>query len=280
MPDILFTFLVVIFGAFTNWVAWSRGFYRLTHVPAPAVGLKNVIAVFAIYVGMMYLVAPMVGNLLFTLSRPLTPPAGLLSFLQFLLMGGMIALFYLYSQSLEKGFFKQIWKNTARPDAKPVYVDFAMGALTWFVSIPVVFVAGKIFDLIVAASFGPQTYEQVAVHYLKTTLGSPIQLVFALLTILLLAPAIEEFLFRGCLQTFFKRHLGTKAAILLTSLCFALFHFSTSQGIGNIALIGSLFVFACFLGFIYERQSSLFASIGLHMTFNLASALQIVLGGG
>jgi membrane protease YdiL (CAAX protease family) len=71
--------------------------------------------------------------------------------------------------------------------------------------------------------------------------------------------------------------LGTKAAILLTSLAFALFHYSGSQEIGNVSLIASLFTFALFLGFIYEKQSSLFASIGLHMTFNLASALRILL---
>jgi membrane protease YdiL (CAAX protease family) len=65
-------------------------------------------------------------------------------------------------------------------------------------------------------------------------------------------------------------------AILLSALCFALFHFAPSQGIGNISLVGSLFLFALFLGFIYERQASLFASVGLHMTFNTVSTFRIL----
>ena len=90
------------------------------------------------------------------------------------------------------------------------------------------------------------------------------------------APLLEEFLFRGLFQTWIKKHLGVKAAILIASLCFALFHVSVAHGVGNLSLVPSLFVFSCFLGFIYERQKSLFASIVLHTTFNLVSTLRII----
>jgi membrane protease YdiL (CAAX protease family) len=66
-------------------------------------------------------------------------------------------------------------------------------------------------------------------------------------------------------------------AIVFSSICFSAFHFSFSQGIGNISLLFSLFVFALFLGFIYERQGSLFASISLHMTLNIVSVARILL---
>ncbi len=279
MSDVAFIFVIALFGFFANWIAYKKGFYTLTPTAAPIVFLKNIIAVFAIYLAMMYVIAPYIGNILFSLSRPMPPPPAMLSFLQFLLMSTMIAAFYWYSQSVGKGFFRQVWKNYSALNAKPIYVDIGLGMLTWILSFPVVIVVGELLDMFIYLVFGVENYEQVAVRYLKTSLGSPSQLFFAMVTILILAPAIEEFLFRGCLQTFFKRHLGTKSAILLSSLCFALFHFATSQGVGNISLIASLFVFACFLGFIYERQSSLFASIGLHMTFNLASTIRIVWGG-
>ncbi|MBI3211827.1 MAG: CPBP family intramembrane metalloprotease [Simkania negevensis] len=51
-----------------------------------------------------------------------------------------------------------------------------------------------------------------------------------------------------------------------------LFHLSSSQGVGNI----SLFIFALYLGFLYEKQCSLFASIALHMTFNSISVIRIL----
>jgi uncharacterized protein len=66
-------------------------------------------------------------------------------------------------------------------------------------------------------------------------------------------------------------------SILLASLIFAFFHFSYSQGIDNIEVITSLFVFSCFLGFVYERQQSLWASVGLHALFNAISVVLIVL---
>ncbi|MBS0616389.1 MAG: CPBP family intramembrane metalloprotease [Verrucomicrobia bacterium] len=279
MSDLAATFLIALWGIGVNWIAYKRGYYKLPQVSAPTVLFRNIIAIFLIYMGMMYIVGPFVGNMLFSLSKPMPPPAALLSFLQLFLMAALLVIFYGYAQTAGHGFFRKVWKNTSAPHAEPIYIDIAMGMMTWVLSFPFVVVVGQLLDFFIYAIFGVENYEQVAVRYLKTTMGSPSQLIFALGTILLLAPAIEEFLFRGCLQTFFKRHLGTKSAILLSSLCFALFHYASSQGVGNISLIGSLFVFACFLGFIYERQSSLFASIGLHMTFNLASAIRIVWGG-
>ncbi|MGL5263711.1 MAG: lysostaphin resistance A-like protein, partial [Candidatus Rhabdochlamydia sp.] len=120
-------------------------------------------------------------------------------------------------------------------------------------------------------------YEQVAVRYLKKSIYSPSQLIPALIMIVCAAPIIEELLFRGCLQSYLKRYMKSSLAIIFSSLCFSVFHFSFSQGIGNVSLLFSLFVFALFLGFIYERQGSLFASIGLHMTLNVVSVVRILL---
>ena len=78
--------------------------------------------------------------------------------------------------------------------------------------------------------------------------------IIALFTIIIAAPVTEEFIFRGMLQNWLKTKLGTKSAIITASACFALFHLSSSQGLGNISLALSLFSFACFLGFIYEKQ--------------------------
>jgi membrane protease YdiL (CAAX protease family) len=87
---------------------------------------------------------------------------------------------------------------------------------------------------------------------------------------------VEELLFRGTLQQFLKKYFPVKTSIAITALVFACFHYSSAQDLGNFSLIPSLFVFACFLGYTYERQGSIFASIGLHITFNLASSFQIL----
>lgn len=266
-----------VIGVFTNWFARARGFYQLHPSPSIPVHLKQVVGVFAIYLGMMLIVAPLIARMLISLASPSIPPVGMINTVQVLILVTVMASLILFCRSQGKEEMKKIWKNRAIPHCRPVYYDIGLGILTWLLSFPIVAAIGQLLDLIIYLVVGVETYEQVAVRYLKNTIASPSQLTIALLTILVVAPTIEEFLFRGCLQTYFKRHLGTKAAILMTSLCFALFHFSSSQGIGNISLIGSLFVFALFLGFIYERQSSLFASIGLHMTFNFASAMRILM---
>lgn len=172
---------------------------------------------------------------------------------------------------------KKIWKDPSNPTARPILYDFGLGWAVWFISFPAVAAIGELGDLLIYLFFKVEHYEQVAVRFLKMALTEPSVLIIAFLLIVFIAPAIEEFLFRGVLQNYFKRHVGSKAAILLSALCFAAFHFAPSQHAGNIPLLLSLFTFACFLGFLYEKQCSLFAPIGLHMAFNTISALRILI---
>ena len=119
--------------------------------------------------------------------------------------------------------------------------------------------------------------EQIAIRYLKMASGSPLSLTIVLFVIMIAAPIIEEFVFRGLLFSYFKKNLGFNRALLLSSLIFSLFHFSPSQGATNFALLSSLFVLSLYLGFLYARQASLIAPIALHMTFNSISVIRILL---
>ncbi len=265
------------------WIAKARGYFVLPYSVAKEktsyVNYKTVLVVFGIYLGMTMVVAPILNNFLrFTYTSILKKsiPAATLGWLQLVILGGIFLLFYLYSQAQVAVAFKKIWKDWTIPHPKPILTDFLMGVMTWFISFPLVIAIGQLTDMLLYFFFGFENFEQVAVHYLKRALSSPPMLAVALFTILAAAPVIEEFLFRGCLQTFFKRYMTPFKAILLSALCFSLFHFAPSQGIGNVSLFMTLFTFAIFLGFIYERQASLFASIGLHMTFNFISTIRII----
>nr|WP_249274236.1 CPBP family intramembrane glutamic endopeptidase [Parachlamydia sp. AcF125] len=97
------------------------------------------------------------------------------------------------------------------------------------------------------------------------------------LSVLILVPFAEEILFRGYLQTWIKQKLGRFWTIGLTSLVFALFHYAERQGIRNIQFVGVLFIFSCFLGFIKERQQSIWAPFGLHLAFNSIALAAIYL---
>jgi|SRR3989339_1964049 len=267
--------LILIFGAvgfILNKIALQKQFYKLPNSLHfnTKVSLIHVFLCFGIYLINSIFLAPF----LFNKIHPFFSSYQLVAaWTQVFVMAlSLLFLFGLFKWILFSDF-KKLIKD---PNGTSIAQDLVWGITTWILAFPLVAVVEQLADLIVYALFGVETYEQVAVAYLKTALSSPSQLTAALLLVLVTAPFMEEFLFRGFLQTWIKKHLGVKASILIASLCFSLFHISASHGVGNLSLVPSLFIFSCFLGFIYEKQKSLFASIILHSTFNLVSALRII----
>lgn len=280
VDDIQGVILFGLIGIVLLWLAKSRGFFRIADEKEPIpLKLKPIIIFFAIYLTMTLIVAPLFVHAFRTAYARFAEeymPLAAVNWIQFATMAIILLLFYLYSKAESPSLFKRILKDWSIPNPKPIYIDLLMGVMTWCIAIPLMLAFGEFIDIILKSSAQYQHHEQVAVRYLKESMHSPVGLVLALFTILIAAPLIEEFLFRGNLQTFFKRYMVPKHAILLSALCFAFFHFAPSQGLSNVSLIATLFIFGLFLGFIYERQASLYASIGLHMTFNLISTLRII----
>jgi uncharacterized protein len=152
-----------------------------------------------------------------------------------------------------------------------------MGVIGWTVSYPFVLISSFVTNLISKWLWGETESEQVAVKHLKMTIGNTPLFVAMVFVIILIVPFIEEFLFRGLLQNLLKRYLSRGWAITLTAVIFACVHFSSSQGIMNFQLILSLLALSGFLGFIYERERTLWASYGLHATFNAINVIAITL---
>ncbi len=276
--------LILFFGLLAfglNWLAASRGYFTPLVRLAPIKGIlrfSSVIVVFAIYLIMSVIISSIFIHLLQTVYslENMRPPFTAMGWVQLTVILLTLFFFYFYTKTLDPYLIRRIFKDRSVANSKTISWDFCMGIMTWVISFPLVIAVGQLADMLLYIFTGFENYEQVAVRYLKMTLSSPPMLAVALFTILIAAPAIEEFLFRGFLQTYLKRYVSAKWAIVLSSLCFALFHLARSQGIGNISLVASLFTFAIYLGFIYERQSSLFASFALHMTFNAVSTFRVI----
>jgi hypothetical protein len=163
----------------------------------------------------------------------------------------------------------------------PLIEDVWAACYAWVLAFPLVLFLSQMLEFVIFKIFQvTQLPDQIAVKFLKSTFENPIYFILAVLSIVILAPLIEETLFRGFLQTYIRRHLGPKQAILITSVCFSLFHYSSGQGLGNISIIISLFVLSLFLGFLYEKQGSILASMVLHGSFNLISVINLYLFGG
>lgn len=278
-----FIFLFALIAIVANWYAIRKRFYLLPtvlHETPNRLKLFHVLICFIIYLICSLIIGPFLavlwkkGYALFYQTFP--PPITLFGWAQLMTILLNMSLLFWFGTKIDRLTMKKIWKDYSIGTCSPVYRDFFIGICTWLLSFPVVVVIGQLTDMLLFSLFEFESYEQVAVRYLKMTLASPPLLAVALFTILIAAPIIEEFLFRGMLQNWLKLYVGRKAAILIAAFCFSLFHLAPSQGLGNISLIISLFSFACFLGFVYERQASLFASIGLHMTFNTISTLRIL----
>lgn len=252
----------------TNGIAYKLGFFKLPSYPRPPVRFTHVLSVFGIYLGFLFVLP------IFLLKLLGAPTPSSIMTIQFLIVASMFATLLFYIRTEGRGALTAAVKN---PESKSSRLtDFSIGVLVWFIAFPWVGVISQICDFLLEALFNFQSYEQVAVRYLKDNLQSIPQTVVALISIVFIAPIVEELLFRGTLQQFLKKYFSVKASIVITAAFFACFHFSSSQGLGNLSLIPSLFVFACFLGYTYERQGSIFASIGLHLIFNLASSFQIL----
>ena len=153
----------------------------------------------------------------------------------------------------------------------------ALGIVAWFICFPVVLAFNQLISIVLWHLSHQPFEEQSLVLTLREVKQYPSLYLAIAVTIVTLVPFTEEFLFRGLLQTWLKRKFKRPwAAIALTSVIFALFHYSKDQGISNIEVLSTLFLLSCMLGYLFERQKSLWAPIGLHSFFNLMSATMLL----
>ena len=155
--------------------------------------------------------------------------------------------------------------------------DFFAGVLTWFFAAPIVVIFSQLVALLLPLFTQKLPLDQTVVAHLKELAKYPLLFWATALGVITVAPIVEEILFRGFLQSWLFDIFGRRRAIFFTSVIFAGFHFSFAQGIFNFELLVTLFILSCFLGFIYEKRQSIWASIGLHFTFNLIGVIMIAL---
>lgn len=97
--------------------------------------------------------------------------------------------------------------------------------------------------------------------------------VWAVLTLVVMAPLFEEVIFRGVLLESMRARYGVIAAWLVSSLLFALVHVHPT-------VVVNAFFMGLILGFIYIASGSLWASIFLHAVNNGVSYVALAAGLG
>tara|TARA_B110000914_G_C15270342_1_gene357277 strand:- start:132 stop:656 length:525 start_codon:yes stop_codon:yes gene_type:complete len=106
----------------------------------------------------------------------------------------------------------------------------------------------------------------VPVSFLKFVLSEP--LILGVITTILIAPILEEFIFRGFLFSQLRITLGNWGAISLSSLAWTSLHFQY-----ELKILFILFVFGLFLGFLRWKSNSLFLVMALHAVNNLVALI-------
>jgi membrane protease YdiL (CAAX protease family) len=99
---------------------------------------------------------------------------------------------------------------------------------------------------------------------------NPLLLAGIALSAVLLAPFVEELLFRGCIYRFLKSQTFIPFAQFISGALFALVH-------GNLASFGPLVVVGILLAHLYEKERSLRVAICFHAFFNAFSLSLILL---
>lgn len=265
-----------------SYLAYRFGFFRLSQEEKQQnfLSLKYLFGAFFVFIGIQVFIMPLLGLFwIFLKTGNLeyvklgTSSRGWISIIGIWLVAlGMLA----YLQLLDSKNRSLIWNKAKKFKSVNGVKQFLFGGMAWFITYPIVSTVGQSLGYILYLLFGVSPVEQTPVKALKTTLSDPLVFSFMTLTIVFLVPVLEEIMFRGLVQNFLKNYFRRMPAIALTALVFALFHYSPEQGISNIEFIITLFVLSCFLGFIYERQASLWAPIGLHVAFNGVSVLVIL----
>lgn len=177
---------------------------------------------------------------------------------------------------------RPLWVTNGEAARAPggVARDLGIGAVSLFVAYPAALAVGNFLSLVVAVAFGPQDAEQLAVDFFRSTTGDPLVFWGAILMLVVAVPVVEECLFRMMLQSWLRQLLPVRGAIVVASLVFSIFHYADAQSLANIHLLAALFLLSCFLGFVYERQRSLWAPIALHSAFNATSITTMLLFDG
>ncbi|MCL4508618.1 MAG: CPBP family intramembrane metalloprotease [Chloroflexi bacterium] len=98
-----------------------------------------------------------------------------------------------------------------------------------------------------------------------------IDIALAVLVVSILAPLVEETLFRGVLYQWLHSFAGTPAAVILSAALFGGAHFI-------LLLTPVLFVMGCVLAVTFQVTKSLFASMLLHSVNNTVALLVLLMG--
>ena len=230
----------------------------------PEMGLRELIFSFSIYLLMQSLVVPLFFIVFYDEMN--ADNEGVVVILSLAISSASLFMYCFFARNIHlKG---------------KLYYQLPFGALSIILAYPAMMMINLVVLMGLEFLYGPDLPEldQLVLEFLKGLLSTPHLFKAAIFLVVFVVPIAEEVLFRGCLQSWLRRSFSPVVSIAITSILFGLIHFSSTQGYMNVQILISLMFLGGVLGYLYERQGSLYAPIGLHMTFNAIGVTALIYG--
>jgi CAAX protease family protein len=253
-------------------IAFFKNFFKLEKKY-----VSNITGFYTFFVFFIFFIVSAIVTILYSiLQKRFMLPVKISFSIMLNFISSLVVLFslYIYCFVLKKNITNSLIKQKKE---KTFFKDVKIGIISWIIVFPIVSFFSSMVNILIYLFYKiPKLPDQIAVNIIKASFDSPINFAILLISIIVIAPILEEFLFRAVLFNYFKKYFSRFLAITFSSLIFALIHYSQAQKLANITILSSLFILGCFLCFLYEKQRSITAPIFLHATFNLISILNLI----
>ncbi len=150
--------------------------------------------------------------------------------------------------------------------AVPPLRALGLGAFFFVAAYPLV----RLCTILMAQWLGQHAESQEIIKFFTQAVsgGNPGQVWLLVAAAALVAPVVEEILFRGYFYGVLRRYLGPVAAVFLSAAFFAVIHV-------NLLSLVPLFVLAVCFALAYEATGSLLVPMTMHALFNLSNLAEI-----
>lgn len=195
------------------------------------------------------------------------PGAGVMVLGGILLQAGMLYVFLRF-----RFHFRSANEGPISPRIIPLWQSLFTGLFYFLASLPVVYGVGVawngMLEYLRQQGFEIDLPLQDAVVLLQEA-RSPLAFTGLILLAVVVAPVVEEMVFRAGIYRFFKGKTSVALSLLISGTLFGLVH-------GNVQSLPGLIAVGVCLGFAYELSGSIRVPIFFHAFFNLNSIVWIL----
>ena len=160
------------------------------------------------------------------------------------------------------------WRDVLMSREQRVLRVVGMGLGVGVLAVPLTLLILNFVSLQLVRMFQVAPEKQTVVTVIENTVEPAKRIWFALAAVLL-APAVEETIFRGIMYPYLKQRIGPPMAVSITSMIFAAIHM-------NLVIFIPLVFLGFVLTWLYEQTDSLLTPMMTHAVFNATNFFMLV----